>query len=387
MRMAAAELAPLLRGALEHQVSERGLLPWRLPAAARRQTTDPGVERVAAQPSGVHLAFRTEATTLVLITHPTRDVTGNQVPKSGVYDVLVDGELYAQLHSPVQGVGTTRRSDPVTGEVSTSVGADARIELPQLPPGAHDVQIWLPHDERTELAALESDAELIPSDSAGTTRWLHHGSSISHGFAVSHPTGTWPVVAAQTAGVQLTNLGLAGQAMLDPFTARTIRSAEADVISLKLGINITNGDTMRLRTFVPAVHGFLDTIREGRHARTPLLLISPLHCAIQETRPGPVQMQLLDSGPRFSAMGDPAEVASGKLTLQVIRRTLREIVQSRRAQDPQLHLLDGLELFGARDEAELPMADQLHPETQAQRRIGQRFANVALSRGGPLNLG
>ncbi|MGJ9371742.1 lipase [Nesterenkonia sp. CF4.4] len=386
MRISAEALAPLLHGALEHEVTSRGLLPWRLPAAARRQTTDPGVARVAAEPSGVHLDFRTEATSIVLLTHPTRELTGDEPVDAAVYDVVVDGELYAQLRSPVQGVGTTRRGDPITGETSSTTGEDARIELPPLPPGAHEVQIWLPHEERTELIGLESDAELGPAVSAGKTRWLHHGSSISHGFAVSHPTGTWPVVAARTAGVRLTNLGLAGQAMLDPFTARTIRSAEADVISLKLGINITNGDTMRLRTFIPAVHGFLDTIREGRHEQTPLLLISPLHCAIQETRPGPLQMELRESGPRFTSMGSLEEVASGKLTLQVIRRTLHEIVQLRREEDPALHFLDGLELFGEADEAELPMSDQLHPDTAAHRRIGQRFANVALAPGGPLNL-
>lgn len=386
MRTSAAALEPLLRGALEHEFTARGLLPWRLPAAARRQSNDPGVERVAGEPSGVHLHFRTEATTLALITHPTRQLTGEESPRGAVYEVLIDGARHAQLASPSEEVGTTHRSHPITGEVSTRTGPDARIELPPLPRGSHEVQIWLPHLERTELIAVESDAELSALPDAGITRWLHHGSSISHGFAVSHPTGTWPAVAARAAGVQLTNLGLAGQAMVDPFTARVIRSAPADVISLKLGINITNGDTMRLRTFIPAVHGFLDTIREGRHAQTPLLLVSPLHCAIQETRPGPLQMELLETGPRFSSMGRSEEVASGKLTLQVIRRTLREIVQARQAEDRELHFLDGLDLFGAEDEAELPMPDQLHPGDEAQQRIGERFANVALAHGGPLNL-
>ena len=45
-----------------------------------------------------------------------------------------------------------------------------------------------------------------------------------------------------------TNLGFSGSAMLDPFTARTIRDQPADLISLKLGINLVNGDAMRMRT-------------------------------------------------------------------------------------------------------------------------------------------
>ena len=74
-------------------------------------------------------------------------------------------------------------------------------------------------------------------------------------------------------GVELINLGLGGSALLDPFTARTMRDTPADLISVKIGINLVNADLMRLRAFIPAVHGFLDTIREG-HPTTPLLVVS-----------------------------------------------------------------------------------------------------------------
>ncbi|MFD9486075.1 hypothetical protein ACFWBX_19220 [Streptomyces sp. NPDC059991] len=63
----------------------------------------------------------------------------------------------------------------------------------------------------------------------------------------------------------------------------------------------------------PAVHGFLDTIREG-HPDAPLLVVSPLLCRIHEDTPGPCALDLtaLSAGRlRFMAMGDPAERASG----------------------------------------------------------------------------
>lgn len=44
---------------------------------------------------------------------------------------------------------------------------------------------------------------------------------------------------------------------------------------------------MRLRAFGPAVHGFLDTLREG-HPTTPLLVISPIYCPLHENTPGPL---------------------------------------------------------------------------------------------------
>ena len=116
--------------------------------------------------------------------------------------------------------------------------------------------------------------------------WLHHGSSISHGSDAASPSATWPALAAAHGGVELINLGLGGSALLDPFTARTLRDTAADLISVKIGINLVNPDLMRLRAFMPAVHGFLDTIRDG-HPTTPLLVVSPIYCPIHEDTPGP----------------------------------------------------------------------------------------------------
>ena len=82
---------------------------------------------------------------------------------------------------------------------------------------------------------------------------------------------------------------------------------------------------------------------------------------------------------RFRATGDPAEVAAGKLTLEVIRDELARVVSQR--QDPNLHYLDGRSLYGAADFAEFPLPDALHPDAAAHRRIGDRFAEHAF--GGP----
>lgn len=59
--------------------------------------------------------------------------------------------------------------------------------------------------------------------------------------------------------------------MLGPYTARTMRDPPAYLISAKIGVNLVNGDVMRLRAFTPAADGFLDTIREG-HPATPILI-------------------------------------------------------------------------------------------------------------------
>lgn len=134
---------------------------------------------------------------------------------------------------------------------------------------------------------------------------------------------------------------------------------------------------MRRRAFTPAVHGFLDTIREG-HPTTPLLVVSPLYCPIHEDVPGPTMFAPEADGtgqPRFQAAGTVEERGGGKLALTDIRAELTRIVAARATDDPHLHYLDGLSLYGAEDHAEPPLPDQLHPDTETHARIGERFAS------------
>jgi GDSL-like lipase/acylhydrolase family protein/salicyl acyltransferaes SsfX3-like protein len=349
--------ADLVRGALELEPTPRGLVAHRLPARARAQNTDPRLAMASAQPAGVRVRFRTTAAVIELETVPTKiEYPGAPPRPDGVYDLLVDGKLAAQATAP------------------------AGVRFTGLPGHLKDVEIWLPHNEMTELVALRTDAPVEPAPSPGKV-WLHHGSSISQGSNALSPSATWVAQTAVAAGVELVNLGFSGNAMLDPFTARALRDTPADVVSVKIGINIVNADLMRLRAFGPAVHGFLDTIREG-HPSAPLLVVSPLYCPIHERTPGPGDFDhaALASGVvRFRATGDPGEVAAGKLTLEVIRDELAGIVSQR--QDPHLHYLDGLSLYGPADYAEFPLPDELHPDDAAHRRIASRFTELAF--GGP----
>jgi hypothetical protein len=336
-----------------------------------------------SQPSGVRLVFRTRATAVELDTLPTKRVYRG-VPRQpdGVYDLLVDGRLTGQ--ASVTG-GNTLTIDMTTGSAEKQPGPAGTLRFTGLPERVKDVEIWLPHNETTELLALRTDAPFEPAPDRGRSVWLHHGSSISQGSNAASPTTTWPALAASAAGVELINLGLSGSALLDPFTARTLRDTPADLVSVKIGINLVNADLMRLRAFTPAVHGFLDTIREG-HRTTPLLVISSIYCPMHEDTPGPgaFDPEALRAGvARFLATGDPAERASGKLTLGVIRDELARIVAQRAADDPHLHYLDGRELYGPADFAELPLPDHLHPDAATHRRIGERFTELAFTAGGP----
>ncbi|MFD3518257.1 GDSL-type esterase/lipase family protein [Streptomyces sp. NPDC058657] len=373
--------AELIRGALDLEHTDRGVLPHRLPASAREQMPDGQLAMAESQPSGVRLVLRTRATAVELDVVATKRIyPGAPQRPDGVYELLADGQLFGRASAAD---GDTLTIDMATGSVESRPGPVETLRFTGLPGHEKDVEIWLPHDESTQLVALRTNAPAHTPPPSGRKVWLHHGSSISHGSHATAPTGTWPALAAALGGAELINLGFSGSALLDPFTARTMRDTPADLISVKIGINLVNTDLMRLRAFGPAVHGFLDTLREG-HPTTPLLIVSPLYCALHENTPGPTAMDLgaMSEGQlRFTATGDPAQTAAGKLTLTVIRDELARIVRQRTAADPNLHYLNGLDLYGEDDHTELPLPDGLHPDAAAHRRIGERFAQLAFHDG------
>ena len=113
----------IIRGAIELERTKNGLTPHRLPAWARAQAADPQIAMAEAQPSGVRLAFTTEATTVELDVLPTRLNFGGVPPRDvGVYDLTVDGRLVAQQSAKD---ATFLMIDISTGAVtSVTVGAD-----------------------------------------------------------------------------------------------------------------------------------------------------------------------------------------------------------------------------------------------------------------------
>lgn len=368
--------------ALELERTENGLLPHRLPWQARIQCADGQLAMVESQPSGVRLVFRTHATIVELDTLPTRRVYLGAPPRpAGVYDLLVDGRLAARAGTTD---GNTVFIDLSTGTASRESGPVGTVRFADLPAGAKDIEIWLPHDETTELVSLRTNAPIEPVPREGRRVWLHHGSSISQGSNAASPSTTWPALAAALGGTDLINMGFGGSMLLDPFVARTIRDTHADLISIKVGINLVNTDVMRMRAFGPAVHGFLDTIRDG-HPDTPMVVISPIFCPIHEDNAGPAtfDMEALRNGQiRYVATGDPNDSSVGKLTLRTIRAELARIVTQRSAEDPHLHYLSGCDLYGEADHEEYPLPDQLHPDAATHRLIGERFAKRAFTGSG-----
>jgi GDSL-like Lipase/Acylhydrolase family len=357
----------LLRGAVCIRPTPDGILPLRLPEDAWPQVPDVVTSEVFAMSAGIRLSVTTKATAIELDVAVTRiSVAGVPLPTQPIrFDLVVDGAEPAQATVD----GLMHRAFATNGEpIEEPARVVSTIRFGGLPNETKALDIWFPANASVEIVAIRADAPLEPS--SRRPRWIHYGSSISHCLEANSPTGTWPAVAARLTGVDLISLGFAGNCHLDPFVARAIRDAPADFVSLKVGINVSGGDTLKFRTFGPAVHGFLDTVREG-HPNVPILLISPIICPSLENTPGPTVLE----DDVLVARGDEQ---TGSLSLRRMREILEEIVAVRADDDPNLHYLDGLLLFGAGDVDELP--DSVHPSPAGYKLMGERFAEVALRR-------
>jgi GDSL-like Lipase/Acylhydrolase family len=350
-----------LSGHAELELGERGgVIPHRLPATARAQSDDPGFHWVEACPAGVRLRLRTAASWLELTLAATASKPYEReasIPRLTVREA--DSTTVLELDRFAVEVADNK------GDV-TLVDAEPAVLRIEREPLDAELEILLPHGAHVELLGLEANAEVQPAAPSQAPRWVHYGSSISHCLESESPERTWPAQVASAMGWELRNLAFAGHAQLDQAVARVIRDEPADLITLKLGINVVASDTMRYRTFQPAVHGFLDTVREG-HPTTPVVVISAVSCPILEQVPGPVFFE----GGRFRVTGRTIDDDIGALTLADTREIVQRAVAQRSATDSNLHFLGGLELFG-HDDASL-LYDDLHPDQHGYDLIGKRF--------------
>ena len=347
-----------------------GVRPVRVPPGSRYQL-DFRTAFVAEMCSGIRACFRTDSSSVELEVEPLRVQLDATDPEPVRFDLVVDGELADAAET---GAGTVIAYDTDNlGDLSIENHGPATISFGGLPAGMKSIEVWLPHTALLTVRRLTVAAGSTVEPSAQPAAWIHYGSSISHCSAADRPTNIWPAVAARAGGnrLSLINLGFSGECHTDQFVARFIRDRDASLISLKLGINSL--ETFRERTFRSAVHGFLDTVRDG-HPVTPVVVCSPIYSPDREAH--------LDAadGQHHSAASDPQVPP---LTTRDCRTILAGVVSDRVSQgDEHLHYLDGLELFGSDDIEDLP--DGLHPNAAGYMRMGERFAAKVLGPDGLL---
>jgi lysophospholipase L1-like esterase len=348
-------------------VPERGgIRPLRLHPDQRRRSPE-SLALMAEFTSGVRLRLVTDADRLRVTAVFTRYVMAHLGEPVSRAEVLaeIDGVVVDRAVADPTGLvlerrdGPYARGDEVVSTLELGLGAST---------GPREVVLWLPTDAGVRLLSVEATGDAVAAPPTHLPRWVHHGSSISHGGDAADARSTWPAQVGRALGLDWTNLGFGGNAMIDPPTARTIARLPADVITLKFGINIVTGDAMRRRVFVPALHGFLDTVRDA-HPEVPIVVLSAISCPGFEDLPGP---RRLDAEGRLTGTPRPGEV--GTLSLAATRDAVAEVLAAR-DDDPRLFGMDGRELLGPGDVHHL--YDGLHPDPDGYDLMARRFVAPA----------
>lgn len=360
-------------GALGFQEDSPGwLIPRRLPDWTIKQFADDAIDRFVKFPSGIRLRFTTSADLITLKVRVSRLViTGlaENVRPAG-FDLLVNGVENQSQEAHNGNILRLTSTAPSVFSETLEEGESDSLTFSGLGDESKNIEIWFPTSAIVEVNEVAASSEITAAPLDLRKRWLHYGSSISQSGEALRAMDAWVMRAAQLLNLNVTNFGLAGQCQLDGFVARTMAALPADLITLKLGINVINADSMRERAFIPAVHNFLDILRESQPL-TPIIVISAIWCPFHEDTPGPTMIE----GSELYGKERPTELATGALTLTRTRKILEEIVATRA--DVNLHYMNGLTLFSHSDEDNLP--DKLHPNSAGYRLMGERFADLQKS--------
>jgi hypothetical protein len=241
------------------------------------------------------------------------------------------------------------------GEVvgSTPMAGRDGFAFDGLPPSEKRVELWLPLGGMFRLRSLTLDdgASLRPFRDR-RPRWVTYGSSITQCRSAQSPTESWPAIVARAMDLNLTCLGYGGNCNLEVSVARVMRDLPARFLSMCVGINVYGCAGLSLRTFRPAVIGFVQVVRE-KHPREPFVVMSPIYSPPRETAPNAVN-----------------------LTMQIMRDEVAAAVQALRdLGDENLHYVSGLDVFGPEHTQRLP--DQLHPDAEGYRILGRGFLEKA----------
>jgi hypothetical protein len=295
--------------------------PWRIPFAEKVLFHEL-LQVAAATQAGVRLCFQSN----------THRISGKVLPlkKARNIDLYIDGSFFA----------------------TADVTDESTFTFDDLPAGEKQLELWLPQRSDFALEFLEIDDDSTLKSLEDTRpKWVTYGSSITHCGEAASPSFTWPGVVARGRDLNLTCLGYGGQCHLDIQIGRMMRDLPADYLSICAGINIYSG-SLSARTFGPNLIGFVQLLRE-KHPETPLALISPIYSFDRETTKNVVGW-----------------------TLQDYREAVAEAAQILQDNgDKNIVYVNGLDLFN--DDLGHLMPDNLHPNAEGYKTLGENFLKVA----------
>jgi len=320
-----------IEGAISFEKQGGLIKPWRLPfQQIKLFAPSEELRQRAEEPAGIRLRFRTDSTTITLFIVPV------ETEEARIFDIVVNGNLH---------------------ESKKLEKGQSSITFSKLSKGIKIIEVWLSQKYPVTLNYLMIDeSSTLEPIKDKRINWITYGSSITHCKTAHSPSRTWPAIVARKHNFNLTCLGYGGNCHIEPMIAMMIRDLPADIVTLKIGINVMGHLSLSPRTFKPAIIGFVKIIRE-KLSNIPIFVISPISSPPRET--------VLNSVGFF---------------LEKIRTEIEEAVTIMKSYgDDNIYYISGLELFD-KDLADKYLPDLLHPNGEGYEIIGANFSNKIISK-------
>lgn len=291
----------------------------RLPEWVLDELTTDRMHDVASMAAGIRARFLAGKTVSVVLDADDR---------CGPVDLLADGRLVAR--------------QPLDSGVH-----EYRFDLLD---SARTVELWLPQFGAVRAGRLlvdQAEPEVVPSPGRS---WIAYGSSLTQCAGAAGPSETWPARVAQSFGLDLECLGLAGECHADIAIAEYIRDRNPRIVTLCLGTNVHEQSTMSLRTWESTVSAFLRLVADRPGGQTIVI----------EAIPAP----MLDAVP--NQLG---------ATLDDYRTVLRSVTDRLTGQLTGLRSVSTARILDAQENTDL-FHDGIHPTAQGYQVLGERLTSL-----------
>ena len=294
---------------------------WRLPRSAQARVPARVWTRAVA-PGGGRIRFSSTTSRLLL-----RVEVIQAQKKPAYFDAYVDGER----------AGSAGATGPKTAELVLFSGRDRRPK---------EITIYLPHTSEVRVSAvgIDADARIGPAAAfALPAPLVCYGSSVLQGTGADHPASTYPAVLARSLNLDFVNLGFGGAGKAEPAVVALVNRPQVSGFLFDLGKSYGPQSKEVFVRMLADIRAF--------HPTAPIFCVTPIY-----------------------ATREAKEPAYEKLS-EDLRLLMRDAAVERRdAGDRNIHVIEGLDLFGPADQS--LFKDPLHPNDEGNVRMGERLVPI-----------